>query len=83
MAKWIVLARRKGGRWYVGALAGAHGTTAEIDFSFLAEGRPFEMRMLADGGAATRQVRRGERMAVEMRPGGGFAAVLTEKEASR
>ena len=83
VAKWIVLARRKGGRWYVGALAGAHGTTAEIDFSFLAEGRPFEMRMLADGGAATRQVRRGERMAVEMRPGGGFAAVLTEKEASR
>jgi alpha-glucosidase len=48
----IVLARRKGDDWYVGAMTNEQGRKVRVPLGFLGEGR-FEATLYADGGSPT------------------------------
>ena len=48
VAEHVVLARRKGNDWYIGAMTGSLGQTISLDFSFLGNGQ-FEMELWRDG----------------------------------
>jgi hypothetical protein len=80
--EYVVLARRKGQRWYLGGIGG--DTTArelQLNLSFLGEGN-FSAAIIADGpnddsfAQSTRAVHAGIRLPVSMRPRGGFVATL-------
>jgi hypothetical protein len=80
--EYVVLARRKGQRWYLGGIGG--DTTArelQLNLSFLGEGN-FSAAVIADGpnddsfAPSTRAVHAGTRLPISMRPRGGFVATL-------
>ena len=86
VARHLVLARRRGGTWYLAGMAGAAARTASFACDFLPEGRAFALTLWRDDAASTdkprgyvcetRQVRRGDRLEIPMSPSGGFVAVL-------
>jgi alpha-glucosidase len=83
IAQYVVVARRNGSDWYVGAMNNWTARELEIDFSFLPEGN-FQMdayqdgenadRMASDYKLAKSQVNRGTKLKIKMAPGGGWAA---------
>jgi alpha-glucosidase len=83
IAQYVVVARRNGSDWYVGAMNNWMARELEIDFSFLPEGN-FQMDAYQDGENADRmasdyklvksQVNRGTKLKIKMAPGGGWAA---------
>jgi alpha-glucosidase len=83
IAQYVVVARRNGSDWYVGAMNNWTARELEIDFSFLPEGN-FQMDAYQDGENADRmasdyklvksQVNRGTKLKIKMAPGGGWAA---------
>jgi alpha-glucosidase len=80
---YVVVARRHGREWYVGAMTDWTARDFEIDFSFLPVGR-FEMESYQDGANASRygsdyrkiksQVNRTTKLKVRLAEGGGWAA---------
>ena len=48
--KGIVMARRKGNEWFVGALTNNEGATESIDLSFLDKGKKYKAYVYTDGG---------------------------------
>ncbi len=88
VAEYVVMARRKGNTWYVGAMAGWDGREMEIDLGFLPEGE-YSMTVFRDGVNAhriasdykkvTMDVPSDRKMKIKMAPGGGWAAVITLK----
>ncbi|MEF8940410.1 MAG: glycoside hydrolase family 97 protein, partial [Salinivenus sp.] len=86
----VVVARRHDATWYLGAMSDETARTVTVDFSFLEEGRTYEMTTWADGPNAdrfaedlqtdTQEVTAGETVTIEMAPGGGFAARLEAAE---
>ena len=83
MSQYVLLARRNGSDWYVGAMTDWTPRDLEIDFLFLGDGN-FTMDSYEDGVNAdrnasdyrksTKQVNRTTKMTVHLVPGGGFAA---------
>ncbi len=83
LADYLVVARRSGDTWYVGALTDWTPRTIRLDLSFLPAG-PFTMESWADGPNAarrgedvqrrTRTVDRTTTVDIALAPGGGFAA---------
>jgi hypothetical protein len=80
--EYVVLARRKGERWYVGGIGGdAAARDLRLDLSFLSEGS-FSASVIADGpdddsfAETTTGVNRSDALAVSMRARGGFVATL-------
>jgi alpha-glucosidase len=80
--KFVVLARRDGDAWYVGGInAEQSAREVQVPLSFLGLGR-FDVTLISDGdgprtfGSRTLKVGPGGSLRVEMRPYGGFAAVL-------
>ena len=88
VAEYVVMARRKGCTWYVGAMAGWDGREMEIGLGFLPEGE-YSMTVFRDGVNAhriasdykkvTMAVPSDRKMKIKMAPGGGWAAVITLK----
>ncbi|WP_288238260.1 glycoside hydrolase family 97 C-terminal domain-containing protein, partial [uncultured Alistipes sp.] len=84
--EYVAVARRNGGKWYIGAITDWSDRTLELDLGFLGEGR-YRMLMLEDGVNADsyaqdfhvgkRDVTRNDKITVRMAPGGGWAAILT------
>ena len=80
---YVVVARRNGGDWYVGAMTDWTPRDLEIDLSFLPQGS-FEMISFEDGINAaryasdykktTRQVNSATELKLHLAPGGGWAA---------
>jgi alpha-glucosidase len=80
---YVVVARRKGGDWYVGAMTDWTARDVEVDLSFLPEGN-FRMTAYRDGVNAgrfgsdyrkeTSQVSKTTRVKVSLAEGGGWAA---------
>jgi alpha-glucosidase len=80
---YVVIARRKGKDWYLGAMTDWTARELDVDLAFLGEGR-FQMTAWEDGpNAATvatdcrksaRPVDRSARLRLKLAPGGGFAA---------
>ncbi|MFA5469223.1 MAG: glycoside hydrolase family 97 protein [Bacteroidales bacterium] len=85
VADYIVLARRKGKAWYVGAMTDASPRELEFSLSFLGEGN-YSMTLMKDGINADRyaqdyklekrSVNKAEVLKIKMVSGGGWAAIL-------
>lgn len=83
---YVVVARRRGDAWYVGAMTDGDAREAEVDLSFLGDER-YQMTAYKDGINAdryasdyrveTRTVSGSDSIRIQMAPGGGFAARLT------
>jgi alpha-glucosidase len=83
VGRYVLVARRRGDEWYIGAMTNDSSRTLTADLSFLGAGR-YVMDSWADGINAdrnamdfrreTRVVRRGGQLKIELAPGGGFAA---------
>jgi alpha-glucosidase len=83
IAEYVVVARRSGKEWYVGAMSDWTPRTLDIDLSFLADGN-FTMDAYQDGVNADRnasdykkssmQVSRSTKLTIQLASGGGWAA---------
>lgn len=83
---YIILARRSGKDWFIGAMTDWEERTLDLDFTFLPEGN-YKMEIFEDGINADRnasdyritesEMRSGGRTRIHMAPGGGWAARLT------
>jgi len=84
---YLLLARRSGEEWFVGALTDWKSRELILDLSFLPAGE-YKMDIFQDGVNADRytgdykhliiNVRSGEKMKIQLAPGGGYAARLTQ-----
>jgi alpha-glucosidase len=84
---YLVMARRKGNNWYLGAMTDWDARTLEIDLSFLEEG-DYQIEIMQDGMNAQRagndykktvqKVTRNQKISINMAPGGGWAAICTK-----
>jgi alpha-glucosidase len=80
---YVLMARRRGAEWYVGAMTNGSARTLTLDLSFLGAGR-YTMDSWVDGINAdrngmdyrreTRAVTRGDQVQLTLAPSGGFAA---------
>ena len=83
IAEYVVVARRNGKDWYIGAMSDWTPHTLDIDLSFLPDGN-FTMDAYQDGVNADRnasdykktttQVNRGTKLKLQLASGGGWAA---------
>ena len=86
VGRYIVVARRSGKRWFVGAITGSDGRTLDIPLGFLGGDDLWRARIVADAPEAwvsperatedTWTVRPIGKLTAHMAPGGGFAAIL-------
>ncbi|HEY4906672.1 MAG TPA: glycoside hydrolase family 97 protein [Candidatus Acidoferrum sp.] len=86
ISDYVVVARRSGNDWYVGAMTDWTARDLDIDFSFLPDG-DFHMQSYEDGVNADRMggdykmkksaVNKSTKLKVHLAPGGGWAARLT------
>ena len=85
---YLLLARRSGTNWFVGALTDWNKREMELDLSFLPEGE-FIIEIFQDGINADRHaqdykhlmvsVKSGEKMKIDLAPGGGWVARISPK----
>lgn len=84
---YVVIARRSGDTWYVGAMTDWDARDLEVDLSFLPEGN-YQMEIFKDGVNADRAARDYKRTVeaftpgkvnLHMAPGGGWVAIITKK----
>ncbi|WP_159519564.1 glycoside hydrolase family 97 protein [Sunxiuqinia indica] len=85
IGKYIVVARRAGDTWYIGAMNGAEPRELQIDLSFL-EGGEKQLRAHADGVNSFKQakdfriisekIQAGQKLKIEMSKGGGYTAII-------
>jgi alpha-glucosidase len=83
IAEYVLLARRNGSDWYVGAMTDWTARDLEVDFSFLPNGS-FAMEAYQDGtnddrnasdySKKTMQVNNTTKLKVHLAPGGGWTA---------
>ncbi len=83
ISQYVLLARRNGSDWYVGAMTDWTPRDLEVDFSFLPDGN-FTVEAYQDGVNAdrnasdyrktTQQITKATKMKIHLAPGGGFAA---------
>jgi alpha-glucosidase len=83
IAEYVVVARRNGKEWYIGAMSDWTPRTIDIDLSFLPDGN-FTMDAYQDGMNADRnasdfkkitmQVNRSTKLKLQLASGGGWAA---------
>ncbi len=83
IADYVVVARRSGHDWYVGAMTDWTPRELDVDFSFLPDGN-FQMEAFQDGVNADRmgsdykmtktQVNKTTKIKIKLAPGGGWAA---------
>jgi alpha-glucosidase len=83
IADYVLVARRNGRDWYVGAMTDWTARDLDVDLSFLGDGS-FTMEAFQDGANADRvasdykktngRVRKGEKLKIHLAQGGGWAA---------
>ncbi len=83
---YIAVARRKGDKWFIGAMTDWTSRELQLDLSFLKEGN-FNMKVFRDGINADRyaedykidtmEVNRKSKVTAKMSPGGGWSAIIT------
>ncbi|UCD00064.1 MAG: glycoside hydrolase family 97 protein [Phycisphaerales bacterium] len=85
VADYVLVARKSGNTWYVGAMTDWTARELTVDFSFLEAGR-HTIDLYKDGINAdrygndykheTKKISTGEKMKIKLAPGGGWAAVV-------
>ena len=83
--EYIVLAREREGMFYVAGINGKiEDRDVELDLSFLEEDREYDIHLIKDGDDSrsfsfeTLKITGKQKLAVDMLPGGGFAAIVTK-----
>jgi alpha-glucosidase len=86
VGEYVLIARRNGYQWYIGAMTNWDARDLEADLSFLGE-RTFEATIWKDGPNADRNaqdfvkesfsVDKNTKLKIKLAPGGGMAAVLS------
>lgn len=89
LGDYLVLARRKCNRWFVGAMADWTAREIDVDLSFLGAGE-FDAMIVSDGMNAEKypadytihpaRVSKISKLKVQMAPGGGYVAQLSPSE---
>ncbi len=88
VADYIVIARRNGDTWYIGAMTDWTPRDFEIELSFLGEGaytlKTFEdginaSRNAQDYKTTTQEVNPTSKLNLELSSGGGYSAIITKK----
>lgn len=84
VGKFVVMARRRGNTWYLGAMTNEDSRTLEVELSFLETDSSYKMTSWSDGPNArryaedyqkrSREVTSGEVVTVDLAPAGGIAA---------
>lgn len=87
VGEYILVARRKGETWYVGAMTDWSPRAMDLDLSFLPDGN-YKMEIWKDGVNADRHasdfkqekqnVTRSSKIKINMAPGGGWAAIISK-----
>ncbi len=85
ISDYIVIARKKGGQWYLGAMTDWTPRSFTIDLSFLDTGTK-QIHIWQDGVNANKQpqdmkvktmtVSRNEKLSIDLAPGGGWVAII-------
>ena len=86
----MALARRSGSVWYVAAITDWEPRKMNINLEFLSEGKEYTMELIKDGINANetavdykkeimRNVRKGDKITIDMASGGGWIARIVEK----
>jgi alpha-glucosidase len=85
VADYVLVARRNGDEWYVGAMTDWTGRELTVDFSFLESGR-HTIEIYQDGINAdrfgndykkeTKTISAEDKMKIKLAPGGGWAAII-------
>jgi len=78
MGEYVVIARRHGRDWYVGAMTDWTARELEIDFSFLFGGS-YEFESYEDDAKTKRQVDKNAKLRIKLAEGGGWAARIHPK----
>ena len=82
--EYIVLARRKGAHWYLGAMTNETARSVTVPLAFL-DRKPVTGRVWSDGDKAdeapltTRRVTAADTMTLELKGGGGAVAIFSDK----
>ena len=86
---YVGVARRSGKEWYIGAITDWDARDFEIDLDFLPQGS-YELIEFKDGINAanhaedlakeSQKVKSGDKIKIHLAPGGGYAAVIRQKE---
>lgn len=89
VAEYVAIARKKDNNWYVGAMTNWDARSITIDLSFLPAGN-YEAEIFSDGINADRdatdyrkevkKVSAGEKLNIQLAPGGGWAARIYLKQ---
>ncbi|GAB6009798.1 glycoside hydrolase family 97 protein [Dysgonomonas reticulitermitis] len=84
--EYVVVAKRKGDKWFIGGMANNNERQFEIDLSFLNTGKSYKITSFEDGINAGHQamdyrkkesqVKSGDKIQIKMVRNGGFAAVI-------
>ncbi len=81
--QYVVIARRKGAQWWVGAMTDGHARTITVRLTMLRAGA-WRLDGYADGDGANRarhftaQVHRGQSLVLHLAEAGGYAAHLSQ-----
>ncbi|WP_342454542.1 glycoside hydrolase family 97 protein [Sphingomonas sp. H160509] len=84
LGQWIAVARRKGSRWYLGAITDGTARTVSLPLGFLGSGR-WTVRAWADGASPTSidertgEVNAGGRLSVTLAANGGAAFMFEQR----
>lgn len=86
VGEYIVIARRSGEKWFIGAITNDKGRTIEVDLSFLPESKNLHLTCFEDGINADRQamdykkrgmdVNKSTKLTLKMVRNGGWAGVI-------
>jgi alpha-glucosidase len=87
VGNFIVLARKSSNNWFIGGMTDWEPREFTIDFSFLDEGKSYTAEIFQDGINSDRNandykkviqsVKKGDKLKVQLAPGGGWAAKLS------
>jgi alpha-glucosidase len=88
IGEFAAIARRKSDTWYVGAMSNWKAREILLDFTFLGKGN-YQAEVFRDGINADRDasdykkelinISAGDKIAIKMAPGGGWAAIIRKK----
>ena len=88
VGEYLIIARKNGSNWYIGAMTNEDAREFNIDFSFLSDGE-YSVDIIKDGTNADRYagdyskeirtISKKDSLKIKLAPGGGWSAILVPK----
>ena len=87
--EYVVIARKKGNQWFIGAMTNWSARDLTLHLDFLDANKKYKVKIFSDGINADRFAEdyrisyaewvKGQDVSIHMQPGGGWSAILTEE----